>query len=318
MSLEKIERYIGELQALEDYDKVCGERTEALRKVGELEKQLSEERFKAGALSNEIGEVKAKLGKKEEEVRSLTGSAKESVKESAKSRREADELSNRIEELQTLKVTVEGRTLHEVELSFLKSKEEEVSRKADTLFEDTRSEWEKLSKPKEVRSDAIALLKATVDNVSKAGANHLAKEITDSNIHNDVSKILNDEVQKRLDEEFQRRVETVSEQNANRKLEYLKSVEWPDWYNKNVEPRIVELESAIIRNVMDVLTGSWIISCDKCGTEQSIHLTPVAIEGMFIRGKVSVECAQVDCKDFLGRHHINVDLRSLIEVKSID
>ena len=53
MSLEKIERYIGELQALKDYDKVCEERTEALRKVGELEKQLSEERFKAGALSNE-------------------------------------------------------------------------------------------------------------------------------------------------------------------------------------------------------------------------------------------------------------------------
>jgi len=51
---------------------------------------------------------------------------------------------------------------------------------------------------------------------------------------------------------------------------------------------------------MDVLTGPWIISCDKCGTEQSIQLTLAAIEGMFIRGKVSVECVQIDCKDFFG------------------
>ncbi len=318
MGPDKIDRYIGDLEALKEYDSVCEARVEALRNVGELQKQLHEETMKVEALSDEIDEMKIKFQKKEEEVNTLTESMKENAEELMKKNVEVEERRKRIEELETAKATVDGRTLHEAELHFLESKKEEVSSKAGKLFEDMRSEWERWSKPKEVRNDAIALLKATVDNISKEGANHLAKEISDSNIHKDVTKILNDEVRKRLDEEFDRRVETVSEQYANQKLGYLKSVAWPDWYRSNIEPRIIELESAVIRNVMDVLKGSWIISCDKCGTEQSIQLTSVGIEEMFIRGKISVECTQVDCRDFFGRHRIWFDLKSLIEVKSIN
>ena len=315
MSLDKIDQYIMELQAIKDYDNVREEKADALKKVEMLENQLSAEKDKVQTLSNEVEELRRKQREKEEETKSSRQTLKVKDDETRKIIQEANDFKKRIAELEGLEAMVEGKTLSDAETSFLKAKEEEVSRKADALFQKMKLDWQRSSKLGEVRNDAIRLLKLIIGSIGKAKRVLVQKEVTDSGIYRDVVEFLNSEVQRRIDDEFKRRVESASEYKANEKLEALKSVEWPAWYKMNVEPKIGELESMIRTQILDLMVGIWNIRCDKCGTEQSMQLSPFGIEKLLSEGKILFECFEPGCKDMFGRHCIMVQLRSLIQAK---
>jgi len=313
MSLDKIDRYIAELEALKEYGKVLHERDEALKDVEELEMQLSGERQKVERLTNLLKQSRDKDREKEEEVGSLREALKVKDYEIKSKKEEVDGLERRIRELQELKAVSEGKTLREAEGYFLKAKEDEIRRRTDALFRQMKSEWEESSKFEEVRNDAIKLLKVTINNISKGRVG--PKDTADSGIYKDVMVTLDREVQNRINVEFNRRVEAASEQRAEQKLEGLKAVEWPTWYKMNVEPKIVELESMIKADALRFFTGVWNIPCDKCGTKQSFQLTSVGIEELLTKGKIALKCVQINCNDAFGRHRIMVGLRSLIEAR---
>jgi DNA repair exonuclease SbcCD ATPase subunit len=303
MSLEKIDQYIRELEAIKYYGKVKKERDEALSRIKELEKSLEEK-----------GELKKKLEEKEKEVRDLKGALEGMNKELQETKLEINKLKSKINELENLKVTVEGKTLIEAKNAFLVAMNDEIEKRAHARFNSMKSEWEKAEKQKEIFKTATELLKQVIEKPDL-----LPKELIE--LSKKVKEIINSEVEKRLNSEFHRRVQEELDRKASSQLKQMMEIEWPKWYEINIEPKVIELERKINANVMSLLRGPWLITCDKCGMKQAVELTPERMEillrpermEILLRnGYVLIECQNPNCTDLLWRHKINIPLRDLI------
>jgi chromosome segregation ATPase len=312
MSLDKIDQYIRELEAIKNYDKVKAENERLSAEVRKLRSENESLKNEVSAKKNEIEMLRRELSAKEEEIQRLS--------------REVEELSSRVRELEELKALADGKSLKEALELFLKVKEEEVEKKARELFEKLRSEWESRKKPKEVSKEALKTLKAIIE-ATGSGLKLVPVEAAETGLVEEVEKLLRKEVERRLDEEFRRRVEEESERKSLEKLEKLKSMEWPawfsSWYKERVEPQINRLESEIRQNAIKTLRGPWNLNkrCDRCGTPLSspVTLTDQGIEMLLRSGSVSVECQNPNCLDYIlypifpaGRHRVSITLRELI------
>jgi len=291
MSLEKSDQYIRELEAIKYYDKVKKERDEALSRIKELEE--------------ENDGLEKKLEEKEKEARDLKGALEGMNKELQETKLEINKLKSKINELENLKVTVEGKTLIEAKNAFLVAMDDEIEKRAHARFNSMKSKWEKVEKQKEVFKTATKLLKQVIEKPDL-----LPKELIE--LSKKVKEIINSEVEKRLNSEFQRRVQEESDRKASAQLKQMMEIEWPKWYKMNIEPKIIELERKINENVIFLLRGPWLITCDKCGMKQAVELTPERMEILLRNGYVLIECQNPNCIDLIWRHKINISLRDLI------
>lgn len=304
MSLDKIDQYIRELEAIKNYNKVKAENERLSAEVRKLRSKNESLKNEVSAKKNEIEMLRRELSAKEEEIQRLS--------------REVEELSSRVRELEELKALADGKSLKEALELFLKVKEEEVEKKARELFEKLRSEWESRKKPKEVSKEALKALKAIIE-ATGSGLKLVPVEAAEAGLVEEVEKLLRKEVERRLDEE--------SERKSLEKLERLKSMEWPawfsSWYKERVEPQINRLESEIRQNAIKALRGPWNLNkrCDRCGTPlpSPVTLTDQEIEELLRSGSVSVECQNPNCLDYIlypilpaGRHRVSITLRELI------
>ena len=138
MSLPSIEVYIRDLEAIKYYDEVKRGRSEALEKVKYLQGQLATEALRIITISSENDALQENLSKLEEEVKKLEADSKLKEENIRKMR-------IRIQELENLKATTEGKTLSEAETAFIQAKEKEIERRANERFNS-------MKKPKAVRA----------------------------------------------------------------------------------------------------------------------------------------------------------------------
>ena len=321
MSFEKIDQYIRELEAIKNYDRVKAERDSLLTKVKKLEANLSSEKGRVEELLQTNKNLKEQVKAKNDEIESLKSELKAKEGRIGELEGEVQRLSSRVKELEELKALAEGKTLKEAEEAFLKARDEEIKRRTRELFDRWKSEWEKKDKPREVSNEAIGWLKHILEQRGKPGFYPIRAEIVEAGLPEKVEEVLNLEVKRRIDVEFLRRVREESIRRAFEELERLKSVEWPNWYRSNVEPRILQLEFQMRSNAIRAFEGPWIVRCDKCGTSFQVELTAKGIEDLLRSGKVMIECLNPSCMDSsisgLRRHKIRITLRELIESKCV-
>jgi len=321
LSFERIDQYVKELEAIKNYEKVKAENTSLLARVRELESRLSYMTGRVEELLQVIKNLEGQVRARDEEIESLRKELSVRDERIKSLESEVHDLTLRVRELEELKVLADGKTLKEAEESFLKAKEGEIREQARELFNQMKSEWVREDKPREVSNEALKWLKHTIEQLSKPEPRNYMKEVVDAGLPEKIEKIINSEVGKRINEEFLKRVDEESSKKALKKLEELKSVEWPKWYRTVVEPRILQLESMIQSNVVKALEGPWIITCDKCGTSFQVQLTPEGIEGLLRTGSVMIECPNPDCVDtaliFTFKHRVRVTLKQLIELKCL-
>ncbi len=305
MSLENIEQYIKEVEAIKNYDRVKREKQVLEGRVKRLEDEVS--RCKE-SLENE------KLIKEEhrEEVEEKTTQLKQLEKK-------INELSSDVLSLkETVRIVGDERlSTTELRERIAKVKAEEIKNEAERLLGEFKSEWEKNLKTKEVLTETLKQLEHIVKTLSKPKPHYLSQEMWDSGIPEKVEKILNSEVNKRIDDEFMRRIEDKSDKKALEKLEILKTNEWPRWYNSNIEPKVARLEGLIRDNSLKMLKGPWTITCDKCGLKfGDIELTSEGIGDIIRTGNVEIECQNPNCTDSsllsTWKHKVKVSLNNLI------
>jgi chromosome segregation ATPase len=321
VSLERVDQYIRELEAIKHYDEVKAENALLSARVKEVEASLSSERKRVEELLQANKGLQEQIGARHAEPESLRDELR--IKEGKI--REVEEglrrLSSRVKELEELKALTEAKTLKEAEELFLKAKEGEIKERAEKLFNQWKSEWERGDKPKEVLKEAVMWLKHTIELLSKPEPRLFLKEVADARLPEKVEEVLNSEVKRRVDAEFLRRVEEESSRKALEELERLKSVEWPSWYRAVVEPRILQLESQMRNNAVRALEGLWILTCDKCGTKFQVRLTAQGMEELLKGGSMTIECPNPNCVDsfllFSSRHKVSVTLKELIELKCV-
>jgi len=312
MSREKIEQYIKELEAIRCYDEVKREKDRLAIEVKKLEGMLSLSDKEAERLREDIKRLGEEVGGKEKEIKALKNEVVEKDKDIGQLNEKMAQLESRVAELENLKATAEGKTLKEAEEVFLKAKENEVEQRAENLFTQMKLEWEKTSKPNEVFSKSIELLKSTVEALAKPGPRYFLKEVVDAGLPGKVEEIIGSEVRRRLDSEFLRRVEEKSDEKASAKLNQMVNVEWPNWLRANVDPKAKELEEKIIANALSLLKGPCTITCGKCGTGQTIEFTPQGIGDLLRNRYAMVECSNPNCRDLFTRHLIKVELKAFI------
>jgi|GEM_PF-1879751 len=304
MNLERLERYIRELEAIKFYPQVKEERNRLLAENSELKKKVQELEEKKKKLASEL----EKLG---EEVAKLR-----------------EERERALKELETLKQvrlrSQDGRELglEEAREEFLRDMEAEVQRRVEEGCRAALSEFE-AQKPKLVYEELLRLLASPspppeIKERIEAEVNRRVEGILRERERwpDWFKKLYSEEVQKGvkegLDEEFRRRAEERAEQLARERLQRLVAEEWPRWYRENVEPGLRRLEEEIRKNALALLVGPWTVPCDKCGTRLQVSLED-QIGSLLSRGYAYVPCSNPGCRDLrILRHAVRIQLRDLV------
>jgi hypothetical protein len=281
MSIDSIEKYIQELEAIKNYSQVRQERDD---------------------LSQEVEELKANLGHALEEINSLK-SSKANLDGADMTLEEA-----RLHFLQMQDAEVEKRAADKFERlrADYESKMPELvyQRLCDILGQPA---WpEEIAKliDTEARKKAYAILQ------HQESWPPWFKKLYDGEVEKKVSGGLN--------EEFNARVETAAETRARQRLNELIATHWPTWHRENVEPRIVELEHKMRADALQLLRGPWTFVCDRCDTSFNTKLTAGDIEQLLKTGHIKITCANSECENrssfAVRRHTFPVFLYDLIDI----
>ena len=282
MSIDTVERYLQELEAIKNYPQVKREKEKLFQKAEELKVSLD----------NALKEVSS---------------------------------------LKSSRANLYGAemTLEEARLDFIRVQDAEVEKRAADRFEKLKADYES-KMPQLVYQKLRDILKQPrlPEEIAKL-IDTEAKKKADAILHDQnnwpewFKKFHEEEVKKKvnagLNEEFNARVETAAVARARQRLNELTSTEWPAWYQANVEPRIIELETKINTGALQLLIGPWGFTCDQCGTSSNAELTAGEIEQLLRTGQIKVACANPDCEDHslfsTRRHTFQVSLYNLIEVR---
>ena len=269
MSIDMIEKYVEELEAIKNYSRVRQERNE---------------------LSQEVEKLKANLDNALEAITSLK-SSKANLDGADMTLEEA-----RLHFLQMQDAEVEKRAADRFEM--LKADYE--SKMPELVYQRLCDILGQPSWPEEIakRIDTEAMKKADAILQHRKNWPPWFKKLYDGEVEKRVSAGLN--------EEFNARVETVAETRARQKLNELITTHWPAWHRENVEPRIAELENKIRADALQLLRGPWTFTCDQCGTRSNAELTATEIEKLLRTGQIKVACGNPDCEDkgwFSNRRH---------------
>lgn len=309
-SLQEIEQYFKQVKAIKNYPSLKKEKEELERKIKESKETIQEEKKRVKELEKEKERLKEKLKEKKAEKKKaeekleekleqknekIKNLKKEKKKETEKLRKKIEAREEEITSLRQFKYQ-NGTPLPEAKEKFLKEKKKEIERRAQEKFQERIQEWREEEKYGEIRKATILCLKKGLEEGKWLEGSRKA------GIPEKVNEIIDEKVQERIDETFLKAVEVKAEEKAEKKLKEKLNKKWPEWFQGNVIPKI--------KKVMDT---TYRITCDKCGEKQEFHPTPEQIEDLLTSGETSIKCANPDCKDLLGRHSINLQLRNLIK-----
>jgi len=280
MSMENIERYIQESEAIKNYP------------------QLERERNK---LSRQVEKLNADLDKALEEV-SYLRSLKAPLDGADMTLEEA-----RLDFTRARDAEIQARVAERFE----KVKSDYECKMPQLVYERLCDTLTQTSWPEEIARlvDVEAKKKADATLHDRSNWPQWFKEYYEEEVRKKVGAGLN--------QEFTTRVEAAAMTTAQRKLVQLANVDWPKWYRANVEPKLAELRSKLTDNALHLLRGPWIFACDQCGTSVNAELTAAEIEKLLRAGQIRVACGNPDCEDkgwlSTRRHTFRMSLLDLIE-----
>ncbi|MBA7467591.1 hypothetical protein ES707_02812 [subsurface metagenome] len=282
MSIETAERHIQELEAIKNYPQVKRDKEKLSQKVEELKVSLD----------NTLKEVSSLKGSKAK----LDGT-KMTLEEA------------RLDFIRVQDAEIEGRTAER----FQKLKADYESKMPQLVYQRLRDILKQPGLPKEIAKPIDTEAKKKADAILRDPDNWPPwfRELYGGEVEKKVSAGLN--------QEFNARVETAAITRAQQRLKELTTIEWPEWSQINVEPKIAELEIKINTGALQLLMGPWMFTCKQCGTSSNAELTAGEIEQLLRTGQIKVACANPDCEDrslfSTRRHTFMVSLYTLIEAR---
>ena len=300
-----MDQYIGQLEAVKNFDQVM----EVNFQLTLTNKKLTRKQRK---VSKKNSALKKSLYEMEEELKGLRGEIKVKIEGLQKKEFETTRLENRVDELENLRTIVDGMTFREAEKALLKAMEDEVDTRAHESFKEMKTKWDTSDKPKEVFNEAVNQIEIIIKTFRKPGPQYFLTELVDKELPKKVEEIITSDVDKRFDEEFQKQVESKSDEKAREKLEFLKNVEWPQWFKANIDPNVRGLEKKIVDNALSQLKGPWTIHCGKCNEQQNVVFTSREVADLMMKNYVVIDCQNPDCISLFRRHRMRLTLETLL------
>jgi len=280
--METVERYIRDLEAIKNYNKVVEEREELLRKVAVLEANLK-------STCDELARYKEiKVHLPEGGEVSLAGARQDFLRA-----RDAEIEKRATQRFETLKREYEIKMPQMVHQRLIQVVKDRA--------------W-----PAEIAAVVRAEAEERVDRIL------YEKEKWPNRFKGYYQKEVGAGIKSGLDSEFEKRVKENADAKAQARLSELVNQAWPVWFAQNTEPRVAELERKANENAVQLLRGPWAFTCDRCGVNCSAELAPFGIEQLLRKGRVEIDCVNPACEDvsFFSRrgNRFQVSLHELIEV----
>jgi hypothetical protein len=308
MSFEALERDIRELEAVKYYD--------VLKK--QLEKAVSDNVTVAASANDCASKLEEERGKEEtlRKEKESSDSAREAAEQDLKNaREEIAALTEELGNLKNLRSNWDGKTLTEVIAFEQKEREDEIARRSEERLMAIKGGWEKNEKPAEVREEAISTLRRILTALQTPGPLHSPHGGAEAEIAKIVADLLDSRVKKEAELEFLHRGKELADRMAKSMVDAKKKEVWSKYVEERVGPKLRELQAQIVTTFAMFIEGEFIVSCDKCRTEQSIKLTSTGVEQLIRLGYTSFRCSNEACRDTFGRHNISVSLQNLIKAR---
>jgi hypothetical protein len=282
VSIETIERYIQELEAIKNYPRVKREREELSQKIEEL----------TASLDNALKELSLL-----KELKAHLDGAEMTLEEA------------RLDFIRAQDAEIEKRAAERFE----KLRADYESKMPDLVYQTLRNTLGQPRWPEEIAKLIDTEAKKKADAILREQNNWPLwfKKLYEEEVKKKVGAGLN--------QEFNTRVETAAMARAWQRLNELTTTEWPAWYRTNVEPKVLELKNEITANALQLLKGPWVLTCDRCGRTYNAEVTAEGIEQLLRSGQVKGTCANPECEDHslfsTRRHTLQVSLHDLIELR---
>jgi hypothetical protein len=325
MSFAAVEIYLHELKALKCYDDVKRQRDKLAEENALLKDRVV-------GLEKEVNGLRAELGREVEGKTVVEEELKAEKSSTEKLDAELGKASSELSKLRELKIkSADGRslTIEEARDEFIRARESEIEGRANQKFGMFKADLE-AKMPKLIYDKLIETMgKPPWPKDIASAIEAKAGEIADGILRNKESwpgwfkehypKEVRAGVNAGLDAQFVQRVEGEAGARAKKKLGELATVEWPNWYNANIKPKLSDLEAKIKVNAIRALEGPLGgVKCDRCGADQgAFKLTEDGISDMLTRGYVEPECINPHCEDLPAfrrrrKHRIRISILDLI------
>lgn len=308
MSFEALERDIRELEAVKYYD--------VLKE--QLERAVSDNVTITASAKDCADKLEVERGKGEtlrNEKETSDGAREAAEHELETARMKIATLTEELDHLKNLKSNWEGKTLTEVIAFEQKEREDEIAKRSEERLIAIKGVWEKNEKPVEVKEEAISTLRKILATLQTPEHPHPPNEGTEGEMARTVADLLDSRVKQEAEREFLRRGKEVAERMAKSMVDLRKKEVWSKYVEERVGPKLRELQAQIVTTFTKFIEGEFIVSCDKCGTEESFKLTSDGVEQLIRLGYTSFRCANEACRDTFGRHNISVSLQDLIRAR---
>ncbi len=308
MSIEETERAIRELDAVKNF----GAQKEQLEKALTDKATLAEE-LKKCSTKLEDEKTKSEAMRKEKERCDEVGKAQE--QELEKERQKTSDLTGKLEELENLRSTWDGRTLTEVIAFEQKAREDEIMRKSEEQSKAVIDGWEKNEKPRQLREAAVSELRRILEVLRTSEPHDFQAVGADLETAKIVSDLLAVRIKERAEVEFLNRSGEVARRMTKSMYDRDKKEVWSKYLEVQVGPRLQTLEILIKSHFREFIAGEFVVPCDKCKSANQFNLTSAGVEQLMKQGYLMVECSSEACRGRFGGHSIRVSLRDFIKVR---
>ncbi len=308
MSLEEIGQRIKEANAVKNFDVLKEQLTKALSdnvKVAE----------KAKECAINLEEEKREREKLRRKKKGSDRARKKAEQELKEARGLIAELTEELGHLANLKSNWEGKTLTEVIVFEQKEREEEIARRSEERLRVIKDGWEKNEKPVQVREEAISALRRILAVLQTPGPHYSTDGGPEGEIAETVTDLLDSRIKQKAEIDFLSRGKELAERMTKSMFDLRKKEVWSKYVEERMGSSLQELQTQIITTFAKFIEREFIVSCDKCGTENAFNLTSDGVEELIRRGYTSFRCANETCRDLFGRHDIRVSLRDLIKAR---
>jgi chromosome segregation ATPase len=292
MSLEAIERYIHEIEALKDYPRVKGERDGLAQEVLLLKNKVSQFQDQVSALKEKLHDETSRNKKLNEEFRSKQAEVRGL-------QLELDKTQNELSSLKGLKIKfAEGRelTLEEARSDFIRTREAEIERRANRKFKTLAADYE-AKMPGLINQRLVEILEgpawpAEIAEVVNAKAEERANDVLQNREKWPESfkcyylDQMKESVGLELDAEF----ETGVRQEAERQLEAMKASQWREYAAGKARALATSL-----KDMVKELQGTWRFTCDRCDRRLVLEIGPSEIASLLRGETIDVVC--ITCSD---------------------
>jgi len=298
MRYPKIDELIKQTEAVKKYPQVKKELEECMESNKNFFAQLEEQKRKVRELERKLGDP-SELQFLNMRVETLEDQLKACGEKVNKSNEANETLQGQLGKLGRLKVSVEGKTLLEVEAAMIKAQDKEIETRVTDRLKIVTAKWEKEEKPKELRETAVRVIGEVIESLTKSGVALLNRDASAAKLPRLVTEYLESEVKRRMNDNIKKAIESEAHEISRAEVARLKTEEWPRFKLENIEPMVQSIISELKAGILRLLSEPLEMECTSCGTEWKNVFNSNNIDELSRKGETTVFCPNESCRSQL-------------------